>query len=286
MAITSLSDDQVDSYRREGYLLLPEFFGADDMAAVDGAIREVSEAALASGDWSDVLELEPELQDGRPVPRRIYEPHERHETFRRLGSDARLLDCLEPLIGPNIAAQYSKINMKPARVGSVVKWHQDMAYFPSTNDDQVAVLIYVDDATEENGCLQVLPRHHTHFFDHTGADGQFAGMVTEDLSDGRFGQPVSLAGASGSVILLHCITPHASLPNRSEHPRRTLIYGYQAADCYPIYFGEMTSYGMTGQMLRGRPSRFARFGGPPPLIPHYDGMWKSLYQLQEEAKIE
>ena len=67
------------------------------------------------------------------VPRRIYEPFDKHENFFRIGSEPRLLDCLQALIGPNIAQQYSKINMKPARVGSVVKWHQDMAYNPSTN---------------------------------------------------------------------------------------------------------------------------------------------------------
>ena len=285
MSVPYLSDDQIESYRREGYLVLPGFFGADEMADVDRAIGEVTETALASGDWSDVLELEAELQDGRQVARRIYEPFDKHETFRRIGSEPRLLDCLEPLIGANIVHQYSKINMKPARVGSVVKWHQDMAYYPSTNDDLLAVLTYVDDATEENGCLQVLPRHHTHFFDHTGADGQFAGMVTEDLSGGRFGEPVSLAAPSGSAILLHAITPHSSLPNLSDQPRRTLIYGYQAADSYPIYFGEMTSQVSNKQMLRGKPSRFARFGGPAPLIPSYSGLWKSLYQLQEEAKL-
>ena len=285
MSVTHLSDNQIESYRREGYLVLPGFFGADELASVDRAMREVTETALASGDWSDVLELESELHDGRQVPRRIYEPFDKHETFRRIGSEPRLLDCLEALIGPNIAHQYSKINMKPARVGSVVKWHQDMAYYPSTNDDVVAVLIYVDDATEENGCLQVLPRHHTHFFDHTGADGQFAGMVTEDLSGGRFGRSVSLAAPAGSAILLHGITPHSSLPNLSDQPRRTLIYGFQAADCYPIYFGEMTSQVSNIQMLRGKPARFARFGGPAPLIPSYTGLWKSLYQLQEEAKL-
>ena len=287
MSVTRLSDDQIESYRREGYLVLPGFFGADEMAEVDRAILEVSETALASDDWSDVLELEPELLDGHQVPRRIYEPFDKHETFRQIGSEPRLLNCLEALIGPNIAHKSSKINMKPARVGSVVEWHQDMAYYPSTNDDQVAVLIYVDDATEKNGCLQVLPRHHTHFFDHTGADGQFAGMITEDLSGGRFGQPLPLAAPSGSAILLHGLTPHASLPNLSDEPRRTLIYEFQAADCYPIYFGEMTSHSayINIQMLRGKPARFARFGGPAPLIPSYTGLWKSLYQLQEEAKL-
>ena len=50
MSITHLSDDQIESYRREGYLVLPGFFGADEMADVDRAIREVTETALASGD--------------------------------------------------------------------------------------------------------------------------------------------------------------------------------------------------------------------------------------------
>ena len=56
--------------------------------------------------------------------------------------------------------------MKPSRVGSAVEWHQDLAYFPHTNPDLVNTLIYLDDATEENGCLQVLPRQHDRFFDH------------------------------------------------------------------------------------------------------------------------
>ena len=34
----------------------------------------------------------------------------------------------------------SKVNMKPAALGSVVDWHQDLTYYPLTNTDSVTVL--------------------------------------------------------------------------------------------------------------------------------------------------
>ena len=63
-------------------------------------------------------------------------------------------------------------------------------------------------------------------------------MITETVDDGRFGNPVPLEAPAGSVIFMHCVTPHSSKPNRSENPRRTLIYEYRAADAFPIYFGQ------------------------------------------------
>ena len=197
----SLSDVQIDHYRTEGFVVVERLFGADDLARVDTTIRQMTEQALVGGDFSKVLELEPEPVDGKRVPRRIFNPYDQHETFRALAHDPRLLDKIESLIGGDFNLQHSKLNMKPAKVGSPVEWHQDMAYFPHTNDDLVTTLVYLDDATEENGCLQVLPRHHTHYFNHAGPDGRFAGMITENLAD--FGKPRSLPAPAGSAIFMH-----------------------------------------------------------------------------------
>jgi phytanoyl-CoA hydroxylase len=277
-----LTDDQIEKYRNDGFLVVERLFDADDLARVDATIREMTDQALSGGDYSKVLELEPEPVDGQRVPRRIFSPYDQHETFRALAHDSRLVDKIESLITPNFNLQHSKLNMKPAKVGSAVEWHQDMAYFPHTNDDLVTTLVYLDDATEENGCLQVLPRHHTHYFDHAGPDGRFAGMITEDLRE--FGKPRSLPAPAGSVIFMHCITPHASLPNRSSRARRTLIYEYRANDAFPIYYGEMTNLAEAKfRPIRGKPARFARFGGPRPMIPNV-GKYASLYELQANAK--
>jgi phytanoyl-CoA hydroxylase len=284
MSRMELSDEQIQHYRREGYLVVDRFLSFEMLAQLDRTIREISERAIASGDWKGVLEVEPESGNGQLVARRIYSPFDQHEDFRAVATDSRLLDAIEDLIGPNITLQHSKLNMKPAKIGSSVEWHQDMAYFPHTNDDLVTTLIYLDDATVENGCLQVLPRHHTHFFNHALPDGTFAGMITEDLDTGRFGTPISLAAPAGSVIFMHCITPHSSLPNRSQHGRRTLIFEYRAADSFPIYFSEMTTVAESKyRLLRGRPATHARLAGPAPLVPQI-GKFASLYELQAQSK--
>ena len=277
-----LTEAQIEQYRQDGFIVIERLFGRDELARIDATIQQMTEQALAGGDCSKILELEPEPVDGRRVPRRIFNPYDQHEVFRDLAQDPRLLDKIESLIGGHFNLQHSKLNMKPPKVGSAVEWHQDLAYFPHTNDDLVTTLIYLDDATEENGCLQVLPRHHTHYFDHAEPDGRFAGMITEDLS--AFGQPRSLPAPAGSAIFLHCIAPHSSLPNRSSRPRRTLIYEYRANDAFPIYYGEMTQLAEARfRLIRGKPARFARFGGPRPLIPNV-GKYTSLYELQNQSR--
>ncbi len=283
----SLTEDQVQHYKTEGYLVVPSVFTRTELDALDQTIRELTRDAIESGHLDKVMELEPEPLDGEQVPRRIYNPYEQHEAFRNLATDDRILDRIACLIGPDIGLHHSKLNMKPAKVGSVVEWHQDLAYFPHTNDDLVTTLIYLDDATEENGCLQVLPRNQNRFFEHHLPDGTFAGKVTETIDDGQYGEPVSLPATAGSVIFMHCIMPHSSLPNRSDTPRRTLIFEYRAGDAFPIYFGSYIDQleALTHQ-LRGEPARFARFGGPNPMIPGIpgDAQIKSLYTLQEEAR--
>ena len=129
--------------------------------------------------------------------------------------------------------------MKPARVGSPVHWHQDLAYYPHTNEGVLAVLIYIDDATEANGCLQVLPGRHHRYFDHHRPEGAFAGRITEAIEPEP--EPRTLPAPAGSAIFLHGLTPHSSLPNRSSADRRTLILAYRAGDAYPLYYGRVTA---------------------------------------------
>jgi len=282
----SLTTDQVDHYRRDGYIVLESFFDSAVMSEVDDLVQRITDEAISSGKVEGVMELEPE-QDGEiPRPRRILSPFELDEGFRLIASDKRLLDCIEALVGPDIYINLSKLNFKPARVGSVVQWHQDLAYYPHTNDDLVTALVYIDDATEENGCLQVLPRHHHHYFDHALPDGRFAGMITEPLDNGRYGKAVPLAAPAGSVILMHPVTPHSSHPKRSDRSRRSLIFGYRASDAIPIWHKRVGGMERFVHLLRGKPTKFARFGGPASLLPMFDESqeFKSLYTLQDEAR--
>lgn len=166
-----LTQSQVDFYRENGFCVVDGIF---DTELIDRA-RAVVDGLLSSADLASVAEAEPE--DGTKA-RRIWAPTSRDELFAAIAEDPRLLDAVEQLIGPDIVLQYSKLNVKPPRVGSVVEWHQDFAFYPHTNTDLVATLIYLDEATRENACLRVLPcSHRNGLLDHE-SEGHFVGKVS------------------------------------------------------------------------------------------------------------
>src|SRR6266571_681213 len=217
--------EQVAQYQREGYVVYPGLLDSDQVAALLADIENISAGSTRENHDRTRMEMEPDQPPDGTRVRRIYEPCTYYPRFRALSEAAKLLDCVEQLLGPNLAFHYSKINMKPPAIGSVVEWHQDLSYYPLTNPDSVSILFYLDDADSENGCLQVIPgRHREPLMDHTRG-GFFQGCVTEPVDASR---ALPLGGTAGTVIFMHCMTPHASLTNRSSRPRRTLILSYRS----------------------------------------------------------
>jgi ectoine hydroxylase-related dioxygenase (phytanoyl-CoA dioxygenase family) len=193
-----------------------------------------------------------------------------------------MLDAVGSLIGPDLLFHYSKVNMKPAAVGSAVEWHQDLAYYPLTNDSSVTLLVYLDDASVRNGCLQVLSgRHRDPSLSHTRS-GYFVGKITEPIDEAK---AIPLEGKAGTAIFMHCLTPHSSVVNASSQPRRTLILGYRSADAYPIYTGEATIQNEAHvRQVRGVPSPVARFSFRSFPVPPQKQKTASLYELQELSR--
>ena len=273
---------QLEHYRREGYVVYPAFLAAAEAAALRAELEAIAAGnTLASHDKTR-MEMEPgQPPEGRLI-RRLYEPCTYYPGFHALSDSPRLLDCVEQLLGPDLVFHYSKINMKPARIGSVVEWHQDLSYYPLTNRDSVSILFYLDDATVQNGCLQVLPRRHQEpMMDHT-TGGFFRGRITVPVDEAA---AVPLAAGAGSVIFMHGMTPHASVTNTSDQPRRTLILSYRAADAIPIYCGVMsTSADPHLRLVRGNWAAAARATETTIPIPRYETKIASLYELQEQAR--
>ena len=275
-----LSDAQVAQYHGEGFTVYPDMQSRDVIASLLGTIDDVARGnTLAKHDGSR-LEMEPDQPPDGTLIRRIYDPCIHYQPFAELSENDEVLDCVEQLIGPDLIFSQSKINMKLPRVGSPVEWHQDMAYGLLTNMNNLAILLYLDDADRSNGCLQVLPRAHKgRLLDH-GRNGTFQGMVTEEMDDR---DAVAVEGRAGTAVFLHCMMPHTSLPNRSDRPRRTLIWGYRAAHAFPVVTHRECD-DAAERVVRGRRLDFARFEEMELAVPRYPEGGKTLYQLQERAR--
>jgi phytanoyl-CoA hydroxylase len=277
-----LTPQQIEAFMNKGYTVCPSFLSADTIQALlEETARVTAGQTLAMHD-AERMEMEPQQPSDGTAVRRLYEPCSYYEVFRQLSEREDLLDCIQQLFGPNLLFHYSKLNMKPAEVGSVVEWHQDLSYYPLTNTDSLAVLFYLDDTTAENGALQLLPgRHRGPLLTHS-QQGFFQGRLVEsmDLAEAELA-----TGPAGTAIFMHGMTPHASAPNASPHPRRTLILSYRAADAFPIYCGPMTPKNETFvRLVRGQRAAAARFDRTDFPIPQYKEKTASLYELQAQSR--
>lgn len=189
-----------------------------------------------------------------------------------------LLDLMESMIGPELTSNpIQHVRIKPparrlqadeirAHVGGT-DWHQDrgVAHAEADQTDMITVWVAVTDATVENGCLQAVPKD----------DGQgmlpHCPMRQTGIAPGFLDEShaVPLPVRAGGVVLLHPLTPHASLPNNSDGIRWSFDLRYN----------------VTGQPT-GRshfPSFVARSRSQPETALRDWRKWKAMW---EEARAE
>ena len=178
-----LTDEQIASYRRDGYLALPRFLDRDRVEALRGVTDAFVERSRGVAKTDAVFDLDPRHTAAAPVLRRIKNPADHDPLYFWLGLESPILDVVSELIGPSLRFHYSKLNLKGSLLGAPVEVHQDAAFYPHSNDDVLAVGLLLDDATAENGAMAVLPgSHHGPIYTHFDAKGRFVGCMLTRMS--------------------------------------------------------------------------------------------------------
>lgn len=223
-------------YRRDGFIVIEGLLDDRTRQRMKHVLAGLIEGARAVHAHDDVYDLEPTHSAQTPRVRRIKKPHLVDPVFAEFMRSPRLLAVLSALLGDSgVRLHGSKLNLKAPEIGSPVEWHQDWAFYPHTNDDLVTVGVLLDDATEQNGPLMVLPGSHLGpTFDHHGSDGRFCGAM-EPARDGLdYGRAVPLLAPAGSCSFHHVRAVHGSAQNRSAQSRNLLLYEFAAADAFPL----------------------------------------------------
>lgn len=231
-----LTPDQVQAYRRDGYLVVDNVLSATQLATLHQVIDTLVQASREVTDHNHIYDLEPTHSADEPRVRRIKEPHNVHPAFREIAFSPKIAEILTPLIGTTSGIRYQtgKLNMKSAGYGSAVEWHQDWAFYPHTNDDLLAIGLYLDDCGPENGPLMVIPGSHTWPISDHHADGVFCGAIDPASAGIDFSKAVKLTGKAGSMTIHHVRMVHGSALNTSDRPRRLLLFQYCAVDAFPL----------------------------------------------------
>ena len=264
--------EQKARYEEKGYITFPTMLDRSEVAVLRSALDELLDEASRVPEDPSALAGKNALTTsekfsftlsatGERHVRRIFNPIAHHQAFMDLVHNPKILDAVEMLIGPNITIHHTKLNLKPpAAQNARFEWHQDYPFFPHTNYDLIAVAVHIDEATEENGCLRVIPGIHKlgpqeHMF---AADGAFSSQLRDQSVIPDESQWVNVTSPAGGVEMHHCNMLHSSTANRGVKPRSAMIIQYRAADNVQLspYNAAQPGYGM---LVRGVMPYKARF---------------------------
>ena len=284
-----ISKEQVDAFWRDGFLVAEDAVDSRQLAGmreVLGAWVDESRAHDApfgepTADGRARFDVAPEHAPDHPALRRVNNPSEIDDTYMEVMRDSAMADMVADLIGPDVKHHHCKINLKLPGTHTEVRYHQDFAYTPHTNDDVVTALLMLDHMTTENGCLMVVPGSHRGPV-YSLFDGErFRGFIAPDEERTLREREELILGRAGSVCLMHTRLAHGSEPNRSASPRGLYICVYSAADAFPIARNPMPNRN-EGMIVRGRPTRRARLSEATIELPEQP-VRASFFTVQEEA---
>ena len=127
-----------------------------------------------------------------------------------------------------------KVNFKRPGGGAFAP-HQDAPAFTSFGHTwHITVMVALDDATPENGCLEVVPGVWDHVL-ATNDDLTMADSVVKELAW------TPLQVRAGDLVCFHSYLPHRSANNLTRGSRRAIFATYNRAsegDVRDAYFAE------------------------------------------------
>ena len=217
-----LSSAELAAFARDGFVVLPGYFSAAEIAAASAAIAALATRPARRG--HEMVYFEDSVTEPRRrVLSRIEKFVEEDAELRDLILHRGLPELAAELLGAPAVLFKEKINFKVAG-GQGFAPHQDIQ--PGWDDYApyfISVLVTVDPSTRENGCLELAAGHH-----RRGWIGERMQPLTAEQLRGVEFAPYPTE--PGDVVCFDCFTPHQSAPNLTAHPRRNLYLTYNRAD--------------------------------------------------------
>lgn len=217
-----LTDSQRARYWEDGFLYPIQVMPPEDAFALRAELEQIERA------W-----LNAEL----PLPLGTYKRVNAQYVLPlayRIGSDPRILDVIEGLLGPDIMIYAVEFFIKEPNTRQIVSMHQDLTYWGlGAVDGLVTAWLSLSPATPASGCMDfvrgshkntILPHEDTFGENNLLSRGQ---EVKVDVADA---DKVPIEIHPGQISLHHGLTIHGSGPNTTDDRRIAAVIRYCSPD--------------------------------------------------------
>jgi ectoine hydroxylase-related dioxygenase (phytanoyl-CoA dioxygenase family) len=216
--LTTLTNEQAEQFDRDGFVVLEGVFPEDEIAAVRDEIDGFEAQADA---------FLKQREDGRLMIAETgaitFSVHLAAKSERLAGvtRHSALLGLCADLVGPDVNLYWDQAVYKKPEKPRRFPWHQDNGYAFVEPQQYLTCWIALTDATEDNGCPQVVPGLHRH--------GTLRHTYVDPLGYECFADPEEVVAApvgAGGVVVFSSLTPHLTGPNTTSEVRKAYIVQY------------------------------------------------------------
>ena len=253
-----LTGKQVKHFQQQGYVVVEGAISAEKVQLLRHDFQQwVEQSRSQDGPFGKIMDgrarfdMAPSHSAEQPALRRVSSPQELSAPYLAVMRDNRALDALTQLFGPNLKFNNAKINAKLPGSNTQVKYHQDFAFEPHSNDNLATVLIFLDDVCMENGPLEVVPGSHLGPLHEHWHNGVFTGAVADQVTARETPKAVFCTGRAGTACIMHTRLLHGSAANTSTSSRTIYIVEYAAEDAQPLIINHIPS-AQEGEVVRGK----------------------------------
>lgn len=213
-----LNAAQHEQMSTKGFIVLENFFDAETMATVDANLSEYHKA------HEERLKAEGGVAGISRAGEILFSDHiaEQSDSIKAFVTRPEFAKLTSELLGPDVDLYWNQTVYKNPESTKEFPWHQDDAYTPVNHSPYLTLWLAISDATEENGCISVLPGSHIGGLrPHAGSDIGLVGYPS-DAPDQGIKVPIS----SGSMIAFWSTVLHKSGPNLSTGMRKAYVIQY------------------------------------------------------------
>ena len=218
-----ISPEQVKQYHDEGYTVLERVIPQEHLAALRAEAQRYIDLMHEEMDAlaSDTLGIS--HRDKRYF---ISNKHTSSQALQNFLFSDLMADITKAILGDDVYLFYEQYVIKAAEKGMKFSWHQDSGFVDFEHSPYLSCWCALDDMTEENGTIYVLPYSRAgtrDLIEHVREEGtnDKIGYHGDDP-----GEPVIVP--AGSVALFSSLTFHRSGANTTPNMRRSYLAQYSA----------------------------------------------------------
>jgi ectoine hydroxylase len=229
-----MSKEQYQLFREQGFILSRGLLSSDEIASLADPMDDL----LGGQDKDDQVHR---VREKSGTVRSIFLAHRHYNPYKAIIRNPKILEPVKNILDNDVYIYHSKLNVKDGFEGTVWLWHQDFGYWINDGVDSrsISVMVFLDKATLNNGCLMIAAGTHKlgrlhHELDTVTTNYDQWCVPTEVLKDNLKEEMIQpITGEPGDVLFFDSQILHASGHNMSPLARKMFIIVYNDIDNKP-----------------------------------------------------